>query len=377
MFIKRLYSLIGLLVLLAGTFAAGPYAAAAERRPVTKIWVDTDAGVDDAVAIALLLKAPNAAVLGFSTVAGNASVENATNNVLTVLDVAGRQAPVTIGAAAPLVFRPSLTGMFAHGPDGLWFAQRPHDLTGIPRDAPAAIAAAARANPGMTLLTLGPLTNVAEALRRYPAEMRTAHIVALAGTRGPGNSTPVSEFNAWFDPQALDAVLESGADVTLVTMDAWNAVTVDPTAFTQALAQSGDPLARFLAAPLGYYFAVQTQSGATRTTIPDAVAAVYALRPQIGAAQSGLVDVATDNGLTRGQTVMAFTPIAKVSMIANDDELSALVLQFFSQPGFDINMALGAILARRPDNAKVVLAVKGASLEGQVLRVLNGRGGDW
>src|SRR6476661_5953548 len=124
-------------------------AAAAEQRPRAQAYfVDTDIGVDDAVAIAWLLRDPSANVLGFTTVAGNTSVENATQNLLTLLDVAGRRAPVTIGAAEPRVYPHSHVGKFVHGPTGLWFSQVPHDLSDIPHNAPAAIAAAARANPG-------------------------------------------------------------------------------------------------------------------------------------------------------------------------------------------------------------------------------------
>src|SRR5690349_15041241 len=133
-----------------------------------KVFCDTDIGDDDALGIAMLLRAPNVQVIGFSTVAGNTTVENATRNLLTVLDAAGCQIPVTLGSARPLIVAPSHQGMAIHGPDGFWNCQQPHDLSAIARDAPKAIAEAAHANPGMTLLALGPLTNVAQAIQQYP-----------------------------------------------------------------------------------------------------------------------------------------------------------------------------------------------------------------
>src|SRR5919201_6352586 len=129
-----------LLVAVLGTLLAGAFSAdAALRRPTIPIFVDTDTGVDDATAIAWLLNERSANVVGFTTVAGNTTVENATQNVLTVLDVANRHVPVTVGASAPLVYPFSHFSKFAHGPSGLWFSQVPHDISGLPRDAPAAI----------------------------------------------------------------------------------------------------------------------------------------------------------------------------------------------------------------------------------------------
>lgn len=362
MVILRRTTILLLLALLA-SIGVGNYSAdAALHRTPIKIFVDTDIGVDDATAIAWLLQDQSANVVGFTTVMGNTTVENATQNLLTLLDAGHSQLPVTIGAAAPLNFPRTHLGMFSHGPSGLWFSQVPHNLNGIPRDAPAAIAAAARANRGMTLLALGPLTNVAQAAQRYPQDMARVHIIALGGSRGPGNTTPVSEFNAYTDPQALDIVLESHLDVTLVTLDAFTQVEVDSVKFPQKLNQKGGAVGQLLSAALAPYFQAATQGAGGKAAIPDVAAAIYALRPELGTATSGLVDVATDSGLTRGETVMGLDPNAKVTMIADDAELSALADRVFSDPNFDINAALFQILSRRPDNAKVVLVVKGRAM---------------
>jgi inosine-uridine nucleoside N-ribohydrolase len=352
---------ITLLILLAvlASIGVGNYSADASRRGSTvKIFVDTDIGVDDATAVAWLLQAREANVLGFTTVMGNTTVENATHNLLTLLDVARRRVPVTMGAAEPLEFPRSHMGAFAHGPSGFWFSQIPHDLSGIPTDAPAAIAAAARANRGMTLLALGPLTNVAQAVQRFPQDMAHVRIIALVGSLGPGNRTPVSEFNAFTDPQALDIVVESGLDVTLVTLDAFTQVKVDSIRFPQKLDQRGGAMGDLLAATLTPYFQAETQGAGGDVSIPDVVAAMYAVRPELGKATPGLVDIATDGGLTRGQTVMALDSFSKITMIADDEELSELADRAFTDPNFDINAVMFEILSRRPDNAKIVLVVK-------------------
>lgn len=337
------------------------------QHPGIDLFIDTDIGVDDAVAIAWLLRHPAARIVGCTTVAGNTSVENATQNLLTLLDATACTVTVTMGAAAPLMVPGPQPGASAliHGPSGLWSAQRPHDLSGIGRDAPAAIAAAARANPGLTLLALGPLTNVALAVQRFPDDLAGVRLIALAGAKVGGNRTPVAEFNAFFDPHALAIVLDSGLDLTLVMLDAFSQLAVDSATFPQALAQQGDAAGQLLAAALTPYFAVQTQNAGGPALIPDAVAAIYALAPDLGEALPALVDVVTE-GPARGQTIVGLDLKAKIPMIADDDELAALAARMFGEPGFDLTAAFGQILARRPDNARVVCAIQ----EQTMLRLL-------
>src|ERR1700752_4937552 len=115
-----------LAVLLAAISITPIGAMAAEQQPrqsaSSPYFVDTDMGVDDAVAVAWLLQNRAAKIVGFSTVTGNNSVDNATQNLLTLLDAAGRHnIPVTMGATGPLVYRASHTGAFVHGPTGFWF----------------------------------------------------------------------------------------------------------------------------------------------------------------------------------------------------------------------------------------------------------------
>jgi inosine-uridine nucleoside N-ribohydrolase len=359
--VTHLRILLVVALFVAGIGYAEP-ASAARSRPTLPVFVDSDIGVDDAVAIAYLLKSREVNVLGFTTVSGNTGAENAANNLLALLDVMEVEESVTIGALAPLELPASRTGAFVHGPDGLWFAAPPQDLSGLSRDAPAAIAAAAQANPGMTLLTLGPLTNVARTVQQYPGALAGVKIIALAGTQGPGNSSAVSEFNAYFDPHALDIVLESGLDVTLITLDAFSTVTFDSAEFPEGLAEEGGAVGQFLAQPVAAYMLAQTQGAGGQVAIPDVAAVGYLLRPALGTASTGLVDVAKSEELTRGQTVIALTLGQRLAMIAGDAQLSLLADQLFSVPGFDLNQALGLILAQRPDNARVVLEVRGRAM---------------
>ncbi|NJN15313.1 MAG: nucleoside hydrolase [Oscillochloris sp.] len=350
--------------------AAYPAAARTSSAPAV-FFVDTDIGVDDAVAIAWLMEQPRAEILGFTTVAGNTSNEHAARNLLTLFAAAERQYPVTIGASAPLELPATRTGALIHGPDGLWFNQNPTiDIGGLPGDAPAALAAAAAANPDLTIIALGPLTNIALAVQQYPAEMAGVRLVALGGARHGGNSTPVAEFNIYADPHALEVVLAGGMQLELVTLDAFDQVQVDVEKFPARLAQRGGAVGQLLAPALSGYFAVQQAAGPVKAAaIPDVAAVFYALYPQYGEARSALIDVVTVDDVTRGQTIIGLDIADRVPMIADDAELSALADQAFL-PGFDLNAALFAILVREPDNAQVILDVHERTIVRQLERAL-------
>jgi purine nucleosidase len=384
-----------ILALIAASVA--PTAAfAAAPKPRVAIIVDADTGVDDAAALAYLLNSPEANILGITTVAGNTDRANATNNVLILLDAANRtDIPVVMGAAAPLNVNVAVShqGMFIHGPDGLWGLgyQNPHDLSGLSTDATGFLCTHARAD--VTLLALGPLTNIAQAVQACPDQMRLYKIVWLGGAKsvdGEGN-TAVSVFNPWFDPDAAQVVLAAGLQLTMVTTDAARSVAVTPDVFT-LLATRGNTLGQLVARPLQMYASVVTQSAATpsattsqpataaearslrlqnalkhvrdhfngpKVALFDPTAAVIALHPNyITDQQSGLVVVdSAANFKTRGQTIVALTMQEKISTIADDTELSALADQAMADPNFDLYAALGAILYRQPDNAQVVMQV--------------------
>ncbi|MEN9936291.1 MAG: hypothetical protein RLZZ387_2870 [Chloroflexota bacterium] len=329
------------------------------------VFVDTDVGVDDAVAIAWLLRA--AKVIGFTTVFGNSSVEDATSNLLTLLHAAGFcHLPVAVGAAAPLVgARPRITTLI-HGVDGFWGAQGSYDLVRLPHDAPSAIAAAARTYPAMTLVALGPLTNVALAVERFPADLAGVRVVALGGAWRGGNMTPVAEFNIYADPHALERVLAAGLRLELVTLDAFDRVVVDPEPFAQALAERCGPAGELLASMLPPYFgAVASLDGVP--SLPDVAAVVYALNPDLGTASPALVRVVTERCYAYGQTIFGFAPAERLRLVASDEELNALVE---AAGGLDLEAAVREIEQGARDNALVVCDVDGAAMAELLCTVL-------
>jgi inosine-uridine nucleoside N-ribohydrolase len=391
---KKVLWIACILALIAASVA--PTAAfAAAPRPRVAIVIDADTGVDDAAALAYLLNSPEANILGITTVAGNTDVANATNNVLILLDAANRtDIPVVMGAAAPLSVAASHQGLFVHGPDGLWGLgyQYPHDLSGLPTNAPEFLCSHAQAD--VTLLALGPLTNIAQAVQQCPDQMKLYKVIWLGGAKsvdGEGN-TAVSVFNPWFDPDAAQMVLAAELQLTMVTTDASRAVAVTPDIFNM-LATRGNTLGQLVAGPLQMYAAAVTQSATTsqpssasetrsarlqsalarvrnhftgpKVALFDPTAAVIALHPNyVTDQQSGLVAIdPAANFKTRGQTIVALTMQERLSTIADDTELSALADQAMTDPNFDLYAALGAILYRQPDNAQVVMRVNALKIK--------------
>src|SRR5271154_5014935 len=180
--------------------------------------IDTDTASDDAVALIMALRAPDMRVAAITTVAGNVSLPQATRNALYTLDLCGVNVPVYIGADKPLV-RIHQRATWFHGNDGLG----DHDYPTPSRSAVAGHAADAiidtiEANPGLVLVTLGPLTNVALAVIKQPKiAAKVSRCVVMGGAPCcEGNVTPAAEYNIWCDPEAARIVMRSGLPVELV-----------------------------------------------------------------------------------------------------------------------------------------------------------------
>jgi inosine-uridine nucleoside N-ribohydrolase len=355
---------------------AGELTAARAQQPAAKLLIDTDPGVDDAVAISWLFTQPNKPeFLGVVTVAGNTTVQNATNNAVLILKQLNRQdVPVVMGAAAPLVQPLTKTSWFVHGPDGLWFLgwQNPQDLSGVRGDAPSFYCETAAANPGMRVLALGPLTNLAQALQQCPNTMKTVgQLVILGGAKFGGNKTAVAEFNFWQDPEAANAVLSAGLPITLVLYDAFVQPTIDQKDLDKLFAK-GIPAIKFLSSAIQQYANVQL-ANTGRAGIPDAVAALIALQSSEGTRTPALVKMVLQESPARGQSIVGLTAGEKVTMIASDQQLSAMAELAFTDPNFNFQAALGAILMSEPDNAVAVTAASTTLLSKTVFRDLYGR----
>lgn len=281
-----------------------------------KIIIDTDPGIDDAFAIFYALKSPAFDVLGLTTVYGNASITQTTHNALALVDLAGAGGcPVAQGASAPLHLPERAHPAMVHGEDGLGGCA-PDAVRGAPieQDAVSFIIETLRANPGeVTLVPIGPLTNIALALQRAPEIAGLAKRVVLMGgaAHANGNVTPAAEANVFDDPHAADAVFGASWPVVMLGLDATHDVELTP-ALVDQLSREGGSQGRFLARASEQYFAFHRDVvGLPFCHFHDPSALIYCVRPELFEVQASSVRVVTDGfaaGKTIAKPVSRFTP---------------------------------------------------------------------
>ncbi len=270
--------------------------------------IDTDVASDDAVALIMALRAPDVKVVAITTVAGNVEVEQATRNALYTVELCAASVPVFAGAEKPLQ-RIHQSAIWFHGRDGLGDhgypspRQKPERLHAVD-----AIVEAIEANPGIVVVTLGPLTNLALALTRKPGiAVEVARCVVMGGAPCcEGNVTPAGEYNIWVDPEAARIVMLSGLAIELVGWQTCRGDAVLNEADIQRVLGFNNPVARFaIECNSRAREAYKEQTGEDGISLPDPVAMSIALDPTIGSQWSEhYVDVETQSELTRGMTVV-------------------------------------------------------------------------
>lgn len=271
----------------------------------TSLILDCDPGHDDAFAIALAVASPEVRLLGVTAVSGNQTVDKTTANALRVLDHLGRtDIPVAAGADRPLV-RTRFVASEVHGETGLDGALHlpPPVRSPEPQHAIDWIARTVAAAPGeVTIVTLGPLTNVALFLARYPGlEQHVARIVMLGGSIGEGNMTPAAEFNVWSDPEAAHRVCSSGIDLTMVGLDVTHQV-LFTAEHASRWARAGS-IAELFANLYTYYAAFyQRQYGWAQVPLHDALAVAHVIDDTLLETKRTAVVVDTGSELSRGRT---------------------------------------------------------------------------
>jgi len=274
-----------------------------------RFWIDTDTASDDAVAILMALRWPDVHVEGISTVAGNVPLEMCNQNARFTVELCGMATPVYAGASQPLLREP-FWAYFFHGPDGMGGMNYPEAKLPIQQaHAVEAMIDAFRNAPGeITLVTLGPLTNIALALGIAPDIGRKIKVCYVMGgaANTVGNITPAAEFNIWVDPEAARLVYHSGLPLVQV---GWELCRGDANLLEEDL-----EYVRNLDTVYGHFSidcnrqAIQTNRewlGDPALPLPDPVTMAIALDPQISMRQSKhYVDIETDSELTRGMTVV-------------------------------------------------------------------------
>jgi purine nucleosidase/pyrimidine-specific ribonucleoside hydrolase len=268
--------------------------------------IDSDPGLDDALAIGLALARPELEVLAVTTVGGNADVRHCTDNALRLLHAYGRDdIPVAGGAAGPLVGA-VVRATEVHGEGGIGTTQLPPPTaTPRPEGAVELIARLLREHPEpVAIAPIGPLTNIALLLRLYPdLAARIAHLSIMGGSIGEGNSTVAAEFNIYADPEAADIVFRSGLPITMMGLDVTHQALLDRDA-ADALRATGTASGRIAAELTDYALERNMEwSGRTTTAIHDAVAIAHLAIGDLVDVAPYHVAVETGSGPARGRTV--------------------------------------------------------------------------
>jgi inosine-uridine nucleoside N-ribohydrolase len=285
----------------------------------TRVIIDTDPGIDDALALILAFASPELKIEAITTVAGNVPVTQATRNACLLLEVMDPhpRPPVASGAAHPMT-RPLRTAQDFHGEDGLGELSRFKTEEGTPRypepqqllvtqSAPALIADLISAVPKeLVLICLGPLTNLANAIQAAPAAMTgVKEIIVMGGAiEAPGNVTPGAEFNLYVDPDAAGLVFASGLPMTLVPLDVTERVLLMPELIDAVVRRIGSRVTQFVCDTTERLFRVeQGRTGRAATPLHDPLAVGVAIDPSLVTRRPLHVEVETGNGPARGMTI--------------------------------------------------------------------------
>jgi purine nucleosidase len=278
------------------------------RRVKRAFLIDTDTASDDAVALIMALRNPQIDVLAITTVAGNVPVPQASRNALLTAELCGSSVPVFTGTERPLT-REHQSAAWFHGQDGLGDrGYAPPHRVPEKQHAADAIIDTIESHPGLVLVTLGPLTNVALALqRRLGIATKVSRCVVMGGAPCcEGNVTPSAEYNIWCDPEAARIVVRSGLPIELVGWHLCRGEASLNLSEIQGVLAFNNPVARFAIecnsrAQEAYF----EQTGEHGISLPDPVAMAVALDPSIVTAQSNhFLEVETESELTRGMTVV-------------------------------------------------------------------------
>lgn len=320
-----------------GNFASlerGRTSSDGERSPFSsapsaprRIILDTDPGIDDAMAILLTLRSPELKVEAITPVAGNVPLELTLPNALRLVEIAGHtDVPVAAGASVPLVRR-LVTATHAHGENGLGGVEFPApSIKPVKETATEIIRRIVRGSPGeISIVAIGPLTNVATALRADPdlAAMIPA-IVLMGGSLSGGNVTPAAEFNFYVDPEAALIVFHSGIPITMVGLDVTRKVQLREehvAALEAGKNPSSQAAGRIMRSTMERYRKTGFPGG---PTMHDPLALASMIDPAVVTLQDYFVDIETSGEITAGESVgYRRTPMRHSAPLDSDVSVNA------------------------------------------------------
>jgi purine nucleosidase len=275
-----------------------------------RIIIDTDPGIDDSLAILLALASPEIQLEGLTVVHGNCSMEQGTVNALSVLELANaNHIPVAKGCDLPLV-QPSLLAPETHGDTGLGYAQLPEPGSRpIVQHGCDFLIEQIMSNPGeITLVALGPLTNVAMAIRKEPRIVQAVKEAYIMGgaIRHEGNTTPLAEFNTYVDPHAAHMVYHSGMPLTLTPLD----VTYQCVLLAEdvdRIKKAGAEVPAFIESATRFYMEFHDEyQGIEGCVINDPLTLALTIAPELCDYGEYYVDVDISGGVSMGKTFADF-----------------------------------------------------------------------
>ena len=281
-----------------------------------RIIIDTDPGVDDALTFLLALASPEIKLEALTTVQGNVTIEKATRNALSVLELANAShIPVVQGCSHPLIKTPHNSGEAVHGSSGIGEAVLPEPKSNaIEGHAVDYLIDRVLAEPGeLSIFPIGPLTNIALAIRKEPRFAKAVKELVIMGgaIRSGGNITPLAEFNINEDPHAAHVVFNSGIPITLIPLDATYKclLTADD---VERLNKIDSPIAKFVrdatATYMDFYLKYEGFKGCA---LHDPLTLAVILAPEIFSFEYHYVDVDISGGVSTGKTFADFMKVAK------------------------------------------------------------------
>jgi purine nucleosidase len=285
--------------------------------------IDTDPGIDDALALVLALNSPELDVRGISVSYGNTVAENAYRNAVEILRWTGKRVRLAVGARRPLS-RPLTVARETHGESGLGHAPVPPAGVVLDFVRPLDRLLAEQEDP-VTLVTLGPLTSLALALRRDADLVRsrvTRHIAMAGNLKAKGNTTKFSEFNAWCDPEALATVLQAELPTQIVGLDVTRQVVLSA-ADVSRLGANDNSRAQTLFEALRFYVEFhRTHEGLDGCVVNDVLPIAALLDPDVLTFEPVRIAVDLDSDDARGRTREA--PDGSAALVAREVRVDAV-----------------------------------------------------
>ncbi len=268
------------------------------------IIIDCDPGLDDAIAIFMIINNPNFNIRAVTPVAGNQTVDKTSKNALDLTDYAGSDVPVAIGAARPL-FKKLVTAEHVHGKTGLGDISLPHShraFSGL-NAFEMIYQEAERHENELEIIALGPLTNIAITLLKYPdIKEKIKRITIMGGSCGCGNDTPAAEFNIYADSDAAKIVFDSGIPLTMVGLDATHKAMVYEEEINE-ISGYNNKVAQVAARILTNSLSFCRKHGFEGSVMHDPLAMACVMDPSVISTKKLRVDIETKGAFTNGKTV--------------------------------------------------------------------------